>query len=194
MKTWARGRKKATPEQKQRAKEWQRIRVKITNAVSRDKELNRKCCICGKEDSPILHNRENPTYITFLCTECRKDKEKVKQAEQYRFDLKEHKEQQVENRDTNRYLDTRKFSKEEVKSIVEGYTASANIQTYGEYCEKNNLSRHQFNALLERYKEYFPRNKGMIDKVHNRSKAIQRNKLSGAANDRNLQLQNETRE
>ena len=43
--------KKLTPE------EIQTLRVKIANMVARDKTINRKCCICGKENAEILHNK-----------------------------------------------------------------------------------------------------------------------------------------
>lgn len=187
-KTWNRGRKKATPEQKELAQKWQRDRTKITNMVARDNTLDKKCCICGKENSSILHNKENPYYIAFLCKECRKNKENIEKAEQYKFDLQEHKAKQIADRTDNHYLDTRKFTPEEVKEIIEGYDRHGNILTFGEYAEKHGLSRHQFNQLQERYIEYFPNKTYVIEAVHNRSKAIQRNKLSQAANDRNLQL------
>lgn len=189
MKTWNRGRKKATPEQKQQAREWQRERVKITNLVSRDNTIDRKCCICGKEDSAILHNRDNPYYIVFLCRECRKNKENIKEAEKYRFDLQEYRDTKLKEREDNKYVDTKKFSQEEVKEIIEGYDKHGNILTFGEYAEQNGLSRHQFNQLQERYLEFFPDKEYVIIAIHNRSKAIQKNKLSSAAIDRNLQLQ-----
>lgn len=189
MKTWNRGRKKATPEQKQRAKEWQRERVRITNLVARDKTISKKCCICGKDNSAILHNKENPYLITFLCKECRKDKDNIAKAEQYRFDLKEYRDNQLREREDKYYIDTKKFSEEEVKEIVEGYDKHSNLLTFGEYAEQNGLSRHQFNQLQERYLEFFPDKEYVIIAIHNRSKAIQKNKLSNAAIDRNLQLQ-----
>lgn len=189
MKTWKRGRKKATPEQQQIAKEWQKERVRITNLVTRDDTIDRKCCICGKEDSAILHNKENPYLITFLCRECRKNKENIQKAEKYRFNLKEYRDNQLRERDTKYYIDTKKFTPEEVKEIVEGYDKHSNLLTFGEYAEQNGLSRHQFNQLQERYVEYFPNKAYVITAIHNRSKAIQKNKLSMAAIDRNLQLQ-----
>lgn len=189
MKTWNRGRKKATPEQKQRAREWQRERVRITNLVARDETISKKCCICGKDNSTILHNKENPYLITFLCKECRKDKDNIVKAEQYRFDLQEYRDNQLREREDKYYIDTKKFSEEEVKEIVEGYDKHSNLLTFGEYAEQNGLSRHQFNQLQERYLEFFPDKEYVITAIHNRSKAIQKNKLSNAAIDRNLQLQ-----
>lgn len=189
MKEWNRGRKPATAEQKQAAKDWQKIRVKITNAVSRDNTIQRKCCICNKDNAPILHNKENPYLITFICKECRKDKANLEKAEQLRFDLEKYKEQLIQDRKDNYYLDTKKFTKEEVKDIIEGYDQHNNMLTFGEYAELHNLSRHQFNQLQERYLEYFPDRAGVIDAIHNRSKAIQRQKLSLAATSRYLQLQ-----
>lgn len=187
IKVWNKGRKPATPELKQAAKERQKIRVKITNAVSRDNTIERKCCICGKENSPILHNKENPYLITFICKDCRKDKNNVKKANKLRFNLEEHRKKLIEERTDNYYLDTRKFTKEEVKEIIEDYIVDKNILNYGEYCKKNNISRYQFASLLDRYIEYFPEMSFMVKKVKNKSKEIQRNRLSIEAKHRNLQ-------
>lgn len=185
MKTWRRGRKPATPEQIKEAKEWQKIRVKITNIVARDETIEKKCCICGKEDAQILHNKKDPYNIAFICSECRKDKKNLEEAEKHRFSLEEYKQEQLDNRDDNRYLDTRKFSQEEVKEIIDGYIAPSNTLTMGEYAEEHNISRYQFNQLVDLYSEYF--HKRSIGKVvTNRSKTIQKLKLSAAANDRNL--------
>ena len=181
------GKKKATPEQKQQAREWKKERIRITNLVARDETLDRKCCICGKENSAILHNKENPNLITFLCMECRKNKENIKEAEKHRFDLQEYRDNQLKEREDKYYVGTKKFSAEEVREIIEGYDKHSNILTFGEYAEQNGLSRHQFNQLQERYIEFFPERAYVITAIHNRSKAIQRNKLSIAAIERNLQ-------
>lgn len=186
MKTWKRGRKPATEEQKQQAKERQKQRVRITNTVARDNTIDKKCCICGKENSPILHNNDNPNMITFLCAECRKDKSNLEKAEQYRFNLEEHKQKQLENREDNSYLDTRKFTEQEVKDLVENFTNVKNTLTFGEYCEANNISRYQFNKITELYGEYFPDRKTMVRIVKEKSKAIQRYRLSIQTNDRKL--------
>lgn len=186
MKTWKRGRKPATEEQKQLAKERQKQRVRITNTVARDDTLDKKCCICGKENSPILHNNEEPNMITFLCAECRKDKDKLKRAEQHRFNLDEHKQKQIESRENNSYLDTRKFTEQEVKDLVENFTKITNTLTFGEYCEENDISRYQFNKITELYGEYFPDRKSMVRLVKEKSKSIQRYRLSNQTNDRKL--------
>ena len=39
------------------AEEIQTLRVKIANMVARDKTINRKCCICGKENAEILFTK-----------------------------------------------------------------------------------------------------------------------------------------
>ena len=67
-----RGRKPLTKKQKQESAEWQKIRVKVANMVARKSEINKKCCICGKEGK-ILHNKQDPYYIAFICDECKKD-------------------------------------------------------------------------------------------------------------------------
>ena len=173
MKTWNRGRKPATPEQKVKAKEWQKSRVKITNMVARDDTIEKKCCICGKEDAQILHNKINPYNIAFICSECRKNNENKKKAENYRIDLEKYKENKLENRKGNRYLDTRKFTKKEVKEIVDGYIKEDNKLTIGKYVEEHKLSRYQFKKLIILYSKYF--NNEDIDKIAlNKTKAINR--------------------
>ena len=177
MKTWKRGRKKATPEQQQIAKEWQKERVRITNLVTRDDTIDRKCCICGKEDSAILHNKENPYLITFLCRECRKNKENIQKAEKYRFDIRERLDKSK--------LSTSNFTKQEVANIVKGYTNTQSL-TIGEYCEKLNITRHQFNKLLELYAKYFPEDKTTLSAIVQKRKAIQRKRLIREAEERTI--------
>lgn len=191
-KTWRRGRKPATEAQKQMAKERQRQRARITNTVARDETINKNCCICGKENSPILHNNDNPNMITFLCAECRKDTDRLKRAERYRFNLDIYKQRQIESRENNSYLDTRKFTAQEVKDLVENFTKITNTLTFGEYCEENDISRYQFNKITELYGEYFPDRKGMVRLVKEKSKSIQRYRLSIQANNRLLSQKNNT--
>lgn len=188
MKTWKRGRKKATPEQLQAAKERQKIRVKISNLVARDDTIDKKCVICDKSNSFILHNKEKPYYITFICKECRKNKDNVLIAEKYRFNLKEYRKQQIKSRNTNRYLNTRKFPKEEVKEIIEGYTTTATMITLGDYVSLKNISRYQFIQLKKRYLEYFPNSKYIIDLIRNKPNLLL--KIVATTNNRDSQIKN----
>ena len=153
-KEWKRGRHKATPEQKAISEERQRERVKIRNAVSRNKEIDKRCCICGQENSPILHNPINPYNITFLCRKCRLNQYNVIKAEQFRFDFKKVKEMQLKERTDNHYIKAKQFTKEEVETIVYGYLLDK--VTIGEYIKKHSITRYQFNKLVKKYKEFFP--------------------------------------
>lgn len=144
MKTWKRGRRKATNEQKEKAAQWQRERVKITNIVARKYDLEKKCCICGKAGT-ILHNKENPYYITFICKSCREDFNKLKEAEKYRFDLKEYVNKSK--------VGVRNYSMGEIKELVENYPENVN---FGEFCRKNNISRYIFNQLINKYCVSYP--------------------------------------
>ena len=86
MRGWETGRAKITPEQREISENRQRERVRIANMVSRKPEIKKDCCICGKPGN-ILHNKEDNSYfITFLCTECRKNETNIIEAEKYRFD------------------------------------------------------------------------------------------------------------
>ena len=51
MKTWNRGKKKLTPEQKIKAEKFQKERVKITNMVRRRPLIEKTCRLCGKPRS-----------------------------------------------------------------------------------------------------------------------------------------------
>ena len=88
MKTWDRGKKRLTEKEKEASIKWQHERVKIANLIARKPEIQKICCICGKEGK-ILHNRENPYYITFICDECKKDPKNINKAEKTRFDVRE---------------------------------------------------------------------------------------------------------
>lgn len=159
MKTWQRGRKPASPEQLLESKERQKQRVKIANMIARETNLEKKCCICGKKEAEILHNAENPYFITFLCRQCRKNKDNIEEAKLHRFDLEEYRKEQVANRDSSYYLNTKKLSSEEVKDIIYGYIAPSNTLTIGAYARKLGISRYQFNQIIKRYDEYFPNSK-----------------------------------
>lgn len=177
MKTWKRGRKKyLTDTQREEAKQRQKNRAKISNIVARKPEIENKCCICGKPGK-ILHNKENPYYITFLCSECRLVEGNIAKAEKYRFDIREQLDKSK--------LSTSNFTKQEVANIVKGYTNTQSL-TIGEYCEKLNITRHQFNKLLELYAKYFPEDKTTLSAIVQKRKAIQRKRLIREAEERTI--------
>ena len=159
MRDWKCGRKPATPEQLKQSKERQKQRVKITNIIARETNLERKCCICGKDNAEILHNTENPYFITFLCRQCRKNKDNIKEAKLHRFDLEAYRRDKLDNRDNNIYMNTHKFAKKEIKDIIDGFIEPSNTLTMGEYANGLGLSRYQFNCIIKRYDEYFPDSK-----------------------------------
>ena len=145
MKTWGRGKKRLTEKEKEASIKWQHERVKIANLIARKPEIKKICCICGKEGK-ILHNRENPYYITFICDECKKDSENINKAEKTRFDVREKLDKAN--------LCVSNFSDTEINQLVNGYIN--NQESIEKYCEKNNISRHQFNQIIDRYKKLFP--------------------------------------
>ena len=177
-KTWARGKKPLTPEQKIKSKEWNKSRVKIANMVARKKEIDKSCCICGKPGN-ILHNRKNPYNISFICNECRKDSKKLMEAEKLRFDIRS--KLNIQN------LSIINYTEKEIKGIVEDYVKKSEYKTnsIGEYCKKIGISRYQFNIIINKYEELYPNN-NMKEIINNKFRAIQRKRLHNAAELRNI--------
>ena len=176
--TWARGKKPLTPEQKIKALNWNKTRVKIANMVARKKELDKSCCICGNPGN-ILHNKKNPYNIAFICDECRKDPEKLKEAENLRFDIRS--KLNLQN------LNITNYTKDGIKTIVEDYIKKPENKTksIGEYCKQIGLSRYQFNIIIEKYEELYP-SSNMKEQVRNRFRKVQRERLHEASSMRNL--------
>lgn len=161
MKTWKRGRHKATQEQKELAQKYQKDRVKITNIVARRPNIERKCCICGKEGT-ILHNKENPYYITFICKDCRKDENKRLEAENHRFNLLD-----IVN---EKKLGIRNYSDEEIKKILDEYPKDMNM---GDFCNKYNISRYLLNEMVTKYCELYPEKSATIlEKIYGTPKIM----------------------
>lgn len=174
MKTWKRGRKKSTPEEKAKAKYIKKERVKIANMVARKPEIKKQCCICGKEDSPILHNKSNPYIITFLCRSCRTDIKNLEKAEQSRFDIRS-----IMDKAT---LSSKNFTDVDVKIIVDEYLKD--IVSIGAYCDKIGISRHQFNQLIDRYAEIY-KVETIRKTINCHTNKVNRVKLSELAIERN---------
>lgn len=174
MKTWRRGRKQATLEQKEAAKEWQTVRVKIANLVARKPEIKRECCICGNPGK-ILHNKQDPYYITFICDDCRKDISNLTIAEEHRFDIR--------TKLDKSNLSINNLTQQEVIRIVVGFMNDT--ISIGDYCNKEGISRHQFNQLLKRYQEIFP-NQPIEQLIKNKSNRVQKEKLTKIAEDKSL--------
>lgn len=120
-------------------------RVRIANMVKRKPEIKKVCCICGKKDAEILHNKENPYLISFICRKCRLDDENMKVAEKHRFDLRE-----VVDKSK---LSTKNFTVKDMTIIVNDFLDD--IISIGEYCKNIGISRYQFNKLVSRYADYF---------------------------------------
>lgn len=164
MKNWKRGRKPLSPDKKQESLNWQKERVKIANLVARKPEIEKVCCICGKPGN-ILHNRQDPYYITFICDECKKDPNNLIIAEESRFDLRTKLDK------TN--LCIKNYTKEEIIRIVVGYMNDT--ISIGDYCDKLNMTRYQFSQLISYYDKIFPK-QNIRQLVTNRSNKIQKQK------------------
>lgn len=149
-------------------------RMRIANMVKRKPEIEKHCCICGKDNAEILHNKKNPYVITFICKECRADEDKLAQAEKTRFDIRE-----IMDKST---LSTKNFVKEDVKKLVENYLMET--ISIGAYCTKIGISRHQFNQLMERYKKMY-NDPSIRKKIINHANKVNRETLSKLAFIRN---------
>lgn len=169
-----RGRKKATPQQKQSYQDWQNQRVKIANLVSRNKNISKACCICGKPGN-ILHNRQDPYYIAFICNECRKDPNNLIIAEESRTDIRT--KLNISKKSSNNFTDT------EVTRIVIGYMNE--LVSIQDYCKQIQISRYQFNSLVKKYDKLFPKQQ-IQQLVINHSNAVQKYKIQQKAENEKL--------
>lgn len=124
---------------------WENTRVKISHFVRRN-GITKSCVICGKPGN-IMHNRDNPYMIAFICDDCKKDPEKEAQAEGLRFDIRS----RIPKRGTH-ILKT--STDEYVTRVVENYLQDT--LPIREYCSKVGISNQQFHTLLSRYKELHP--------------------------------------
>lgn len=169
------GRKmKLTPYQRAISERSKKDRMRIANMVKRKPEIEKHCCICGKEEAEILHNKRNPYMITFICRECRADEDKLKQAEKHRFDIRE-----IMDKST---LSTKNFTGDDVKKIIENYLFE--ISSIGAYCDKVGISRHQFNQLTARYESIY-NDPAIKKKIINHANKVNRENLSKLAYERN---------
>lgn len=125
--------------------EWNKVRVKIRNLVARKKEIDKSCCICGKPGK-ILHNRQDPYYISFICDECRKVPENLQLAIERRFDIR--------TKMDKTKLSVHNFTDEMIIRIIVGYMNSE--KSIGDYCDEVGISRYQFNQLQDYYDKLFP--------------------------------------
>ena len=139
-KTWDRGKKKLTPLEKIESQNWQRTRVKIINMIARKPEIQKICCICGKEGK-TLHNRKNPYYITFICDKCKKDSNNLIIAEESRFDVRDRLDKYSSN--------IMNYNEKQIISIIENFIGKG--LTIGEYCEQEEISRFKLNKILDKY-------------------------------------------
>ena len=139
-------------------------RVKIANLIARKPEIPKICCICEKEGK-ILHNRKAPYYITFICDKCKKNRNNLIIAEEARFDLR------TELDTFHLCMDI--LNNEQVIKYVEVYIKSQEL--IGDYCVSNNISRYQFNKLMNRYNKRYPK-RNIYSKVKRHSSEI-RSKL-----------------
>lgn len=146
-------------------KDWQQERVKIANLVSRKPEIKKICCICG-QPGKILHNRYDPYYITFICDECKKDPNNLAIAQETRFDVRDKLEKSK--------LAVKNFTDQQIVRYITSFMND--IISIGDYCEKEGISRHQFNQIIQRYKSLFPK-QNIEQLINNHSKKIQSEKI-----------------
>lgn len=165
-KTWDRGKKRLTEKEKQAALEKQKTRVRIANLVARNKELDRSCCVCGKPGI-IMHNTEDPYYISFICKECSKSASNKTIAIESRRDIR--KELKQKNKATKYFTD------EQVKRLMISYMND--FISIGEFCKRNNITRYQFNRIVERYSKLYTK-QPIKELVAGHSNAVQSNKIS----------------
>ena len=160
-------------ENKRLADKYKVERTRIANMVRRKPEIKKICCICGKENAEILHNKKDPYVITFLCRQCRTNEENLVLAEQKRFDIRE-----LMNKST---LSAKNFTIEDVKTLVDNYLVD--VLSIAKYCKKTGISRHQFNQLVERYSHIY-KEPTIRKKVLNHANKINRANLSKLAYER----------
>ena len=153
-------RRKSEPSPEQ--KDIQKARVKIANLVARNKEIDKTCCICGKPGR-ILHNPENPYFISFICRDCKTLPENVQVAIDKRFDIRA-------KLDKNN-LNVRNFTNEDIIKIIKEYDGSQ--LSIGHYCEKIGISSHQFVRCQKIYVELTGDTQAILN-IKNHSKAVQK--------------------
>lgn len=141
----------------------QRARVKIANLVARNKELDKTCCICGKPGR-ILHNPDNPYFISFICRVCKTIPENVETAIKERIDIR--------TKLNKNNLNVRNFTDADIENIVKGYVGSQ--LSIEHYCKKIGISTHQFAKCQERYVNNTGDNQAILN-IKNHSKAVQKN-------------------
>lgn len=145
--------------------EYSNARVKIAHYVRRN-NIEKKCVICGKEGE-IMHNRENPYMIAFICNECRKDPKKEKLAEKRRFDIR--------NKVSKKGTHILKTSTDEyITKVVDDYLKD--VLPIREYCDKIGVSNRQFHTILNRYKEIHP-NQPVDDFIKSHRNTVHRKRI-----------------
>lgn len=145
--------------------DYENARTKVAHLVRRS-GLDKKCVICGKSGT-ILHNRENPYMISFICNDCRKDPEKEAKADKLRFDIRD----AMPKRGTHIL---RTSSDSYVTQIVSGYLKD--VVPIREYCRNVGISSQQFHKLVERYKELYP-NQPIEENIKSHRNTVHRHRI-----------------
>lgn len=168
------GKPKLSFEERTISEKKKRDRMKIATMVRRKNEIEKYCCICGNKNAQILHNYNNPFLISFICKNCRADRNKVAQAEKMRFDIRE--------KLNKSKISGKFFLEKDIKDIVENYLFDeVSIQ---DYCNKIGISYYIFNQIVERYKKLYD-NQEIREIVLNHSNRLTAIKLSSIALARN---------
>lgn len=129
-----------------RDENWENNRVKVSHFVRRN-NIEKKCVICGKQGA-ILHNNEDPYYIAFICNDCRRDPQKLEEAEKRRFDIRN-----IVDKKGTHILKT--STDEYITKVVTDYLQDT--LPIREYCNKVGISNRQFHTILNKYKELYPK-------------------------------------
>lgn len=149
----------------ERDNSWDNTRVKISHFVRRN-GIEKTCVICGGQGA-IMHNRENPYKIAFICDECRKDPDKEKKAEQLRFDIR--------NKVPKKGTHILKTSTDEyITKVVRNYINDT--IPIREYCRKIGISNSQFHTILNRFKELYP-DQPIDDYIKSHRDTVHRNRI-----------------
>lgn len=142
------GRKSMLNIDAEKEREIKNSRVKISNMVRRKKEIKKVCCICGnkkEKEVTILHNAQDPYLISFICKKCRINPENIKIAETRRFDLRDMLDRRTKSKGS--------YSNRDIKILINSYLTEA--VSIKEYCKNQNISRYEFNRLIEQYAEIY---------------------------------------
>lgn len=121
-------------------------RVYVRNFINRHYTGEKRCVLCGKEPTTIVHNEDNPFLISFICDSCR-----AKTNKHFLSDLP--KVNILEQTDTNkRYSHVKNLIlTEDLKNILKN-ALKTNL-SLTEYLRQNELSYNKYKKAIELYEK-----------------------------------------